>query len=427
MTLFPTYIGVDEALQHILALCPRLPPEQVSLHDAAERVLAANVVAGLSFPPFANSAMDGFAARFADLLPGESTAPPLRVIGESVAGRGFAGKVAPGTAVRIMTGAEVPPGADTVVPIEESTPGEGDSILLHPRAAKPGQHIRQVGSDVTAGETVLHAGRVLHAAELALLAALGVAEIAVARRPRVALIATGNEVVPAGAPIEHSQVRDANTPLLAALVKRCGGLPIPLEIARDTETSLMQRLREALTHAPDLILTTAGVSVGDYDRVKEVLTANGSIAFWKVRMKPGKPLVAGLLRQEEHRGDGEKSVPMLGLPGNPASAFTSGEVFVRPALLHMQGRSAVLPRVRARLDAAVKGTTRQAYHPVCLYYDADQGHYGAALCGQGRDSHAISTLVEANSLLMVPEQGGYRVGEMVEVVPFAAWRAEESY
>ncbi|NJN67255.1 MAG: molybdopterin molybdotransferase MoeA [Chloroflexaceae bacterium] len=447
---YPTSLSVDEALRQVLAICPRLPSELVALGDAAERVLAADVVAGFSLPSFANAAMDGFAVRSADVLAGSApsgsspAACPLRVVGESVAGHGFAGEVEDGTAVRIMTGAAVPVGADAVVPLEETMPGEGgeEKMVWIPRqAVRPGQHLRQVGEDVAAGATVLRAGRVLAPQDIGLLAALGVAEVAVVRRPRVAILATGDELVPVGAPMEPGpgQVRDTNTPMLVALVTRYGGIPMALGIARDTEASLWQRLQEAFDYSPDLLLTTAGVSVGDYDLVKEVLALRGTIVFWKVRMKPGKPLVAGVLEVPDVPGVGQRqgtrheeqrrTVPMLGLPGNPSSAFTVSEVFVRSALRHMQGRGACPPRVWARLDEAVQGTTRQSYLPVRVYA-TDRG-YGVARCGVGRGSHAISTLVEANSLLMVPAQGGYRAGEMVEVVPLAGWgegaeeRAEE--
>jgi molybdopterin molybdotransferase len=420
---FPAYVSVDDALRHILSICPRLPTERVSPGDGAERVLATDVVAPISLPAFANAAMDGFAVRSEDVTADNALAGPapaacsLRVIGESVAGGGVAGRVEPGTTVRIMTGAMVPLGADAVVPIEETTPGEKGCILVQPHSARAGRYIRQVGEDVSAGEIILRAGRVLAPQDIGLLAMPGVEKVAVVRRPRVAILATGDEVVPADAPIEPGQVRNANTPMLAALINRYGGIPLTLGIAHDTEASLVRWLQEAFALAPDLILTTAGVSVGDYDLVKTVLDKMGTIVFWKVQMKPGKPLVAGLLHGPE--SGKQRVVPMLGLPGNPFSAFVSSEVFVRAALLHMQGRQPVLPRIQARLDEDVKGTNRRAYIPVRVSL-AEQG-YGVALCGAGRGSHAMSRLVEANGLLAVPAQSSYHTGETVEVLLLTRW------
>ena len=315
-------LSVDEAQARVLAQIPRLPAERVALGEAAGRVLATTIVAGRALPPFDNSAMDGYAVRAADLSPTGVTR--LRRVGESRAGSREPAPVAEGEAARILTGAPMPPGADTVV-MQENVSLEGDAVIVH-QAPRAGAHVRFVGEDVEAGATTLEAGAELGPGEIGLLAALGVAFVEVIGRPRVGILATGDELREVDEPLENGQIVTSNSYALAAQVAAAGGIPVPLGIARDDEADIAARVRRGLR--TDLVLTSGGVSVGDYDLVRKVLESLGwKSDFWKVRMRPGKPIAFGQL------GD----VPVLGLPGNPASSMVCFELFARPAIRAMAG------------------------------------------------------------------------------------------
>jgi molybdopterin molybdotransferase len=303
---------------------------RVPLAEALGSVLAVDVIAGKSVPAFPNAAMDGFAVRAGETLCASAERPVrLRVIGEAAAGYQCASVVTPGTAIRIMTGAPVPTGADAVVRFEETDEatgavrhGPGDTVAIM-TAARPGENVRPIGEDVAAGATVLMAGTRVRPAEIGVLATLNRTQATVHRRPRVGILATGDEVVDAGEPLGPGQIRNSNAPLLAALVTRCGGEVVPLGTARDSEDDLRRRLAQA--DGLDLLLTTGGVSVGDYDLVKQVLQAEGRIDLWEVRIKPGKPLAFGCLGR----------TPVLGLPGNPVAAAVAFEQFARPVIRKM--------------------------------------------------------------------------------------------
>lgn len=391
-------LTVDEALSKLFALCPAVDAETVPLRRAAGRVLLADAVARLTQPPFAASAMDGYAIREADNVKGTR----LAVIGEAAAGRGFAGSVGAGQAVRIFTGAPVPEGAERVV-LQEDVTREGDTITLGDRL-ETGANIRPAGQDFRAGDR-LAAPRRLSPADLGLAAAMNVAEVSVARRPAVALIATGDELVMPGEPPGPDQIVASNSFALAAMAEAEGAEVRLLPIARDTEESLRYTL--SLAADADMIVTIGGASVGDHDIVGKVAGDLGlERAFWRIAMRPGKPLMAGRLG---------RSV-MLGLPGNPVSSIVCGHLFMLPMIRAMQGLPArAASRQRARLGQPVAA-------------NGPREHYMRARLRPGiglteivpferQDSALLSILTEADALLVRPIGDGPRTaGDEVEYI-----------
>jgi len=394
-------LSVEEAREHILATVQVLEPERVPILEAVDRVLAEPVVADRDIPPLSNSAMDGYAVRGADV----AQAPVrLRVVGEAPAGYVARERVEPGTAVRIMTGAPIPQGADTVVRFEDTRQGDGWVEVLKPIAT--GRNVRPAGEDVRAGQVVLSPGKVLRPQEIGMLAAVGRTEVAVIRRPRVAILATGDEVVPPDQPPGPAQIRDANSYTVSALVRRFGGVPLLLGVARDQEELVRQGVREALERRADLIITSGGVSVGDFDLVKQVLAAEGEMHFWSLNMKPGRPLAFGVVA----------GVPLLGLPGNPVSAMVGTMMFARPALLKMQGFSEwPWPSVQARLlDPIPRKDERRHYVRVRLQGTGEG--YEARLTGD-QGSGILNSLVQADGLAVLPEGVDHLpAGTVVEVL-----------
>jgi len=330
-------MSADDALARILAGVPTLPAVQTPLLDALGLVLAEDITAERDVPPFRNSAMDGYAVRGDDVV---SAPVELRVVGEVAAG-GFPDReVGPGEAMRIMTGAPVPDGADTVVRVED-TDNASDIVTITASTPK-GMAIRHAGEDLQKGERILEAGTVLRAAEIGLLASVGRARVRVRKRPRIAVFSTGDELVDLDAPLERGKIRDSNRYTLASAVRAAGAEPWVGGIVPDSPEALRAALREGL--AADAIVTSGGVSVGDHDHLKPVLAELGTIDFWAIAIRPGRPLAFGELT------DGERHVPIFGLPGNTVSALVTFEIFVRPALLRMQGRANVArPRAKARL------------------------------------------------------------------------------
>src|SRR2546430_3410819 len=333
----PKLMNADDALARILASVPGLPAVDAPLLDALGLVLAEDIAADRDVPPFRNSAMDGYAVRGDDVA---SAPVELRVVGEVAAGAFPDRAVGPGEAMRIMTGAPIPDGADTVVRVED-TDNASDVVTI--TAATPkGMATRQAGEDLRQGETILQTGTVLRPAEIGLLASVGRANVRVRKRPRVAVFSTGDEIVDLDQPMDRGQIRDSNRYTLASAIRAAGAEPWVRGIVRDSPDALRAALREAL--AADAIVTSSGVSVGDHDHLKPVLSELGTIDFWAIAIRPGRPLAFGELR------DGERRVPIFGLPGNTVSALLTFEIFVRPALLRMQGRANVSrPRVKARL------------------------------------------------------------------------------
>jgi molybdopterin molybdotransferase len=382
-------LSVEEALDRVLATVRVLEPERVDLLQAAGRVLAESVATDRDIPPLTNSAMDGYAVRGTDLV---GVQPPvrLRVVGEVAAGHVPSVAVASGQAVRIMTGAPVPEGANTVVRFED-TRLDGDTVEIL-KAPQPGANVRRAGEDVRAGQVVLQPGAVLRPQEIGMLAAVGCLEVAVVRRPQVAVLATGDEVVPPDQPPGPGQIRDANSYTVAAQVQACSGVPFILGVARDREALVRQGMREALDRRADFIITSGGVSVGDFDLVKQVLATEGEIHFWSLNMKPGRPLAFGVVG----------GVPLLGLPGNPVAAMISTELFARPALLKMQGfTNWSQPTVLARLTQPVARKDGRRHYLRVQLRETESG-YEATLTGD-QGSGILNSLVQADGLAVIPE------------------------
>ena len=387
-------LSVEEALERILQAFHPLEPERVPILKALGRVLAEDVHADVDIPPHSNSSMDGYAVLAADTAGAGPGAPVrLRVVDELAAGYVTETAVTPGTAIRIMTGAPIPPGADAVVKVEDTASG-ADWVDVFAEAPV-GQYIRPAGEDVHKGELVLPEGTLVRSQEIGMLATLGCKEVSAVRRPRVAILATGDEVIEIDEPLAPGQIRNSNSYSNAAQVIRCGGVPIMLGIARDKVQDLTEKIRAGLAQKVDLFLTSGGVSVGDFDIVKDVLAAEGTIGFWRVRMKPGKPLAFGQIR----------GVPVLGLPGNPVSVMVSFEMFVRPAILKMLGWADWRrPTVEATLMDEIKHKdTRRHYVRVRVERDREPtGEHRAYLTG-GQGSGILSSMVKANGLAIIPE------------------------
>ena len=412
-------LPVEDALARVLALCAPLAPETKPPDAAGGQVLAQDVVAPFDLPPADNTAMDGYAVRAADTHGATPQTPiPLKVIGQLPAGSLYNGPaLAAGQALRIMTGAPIPPGADAVVPFEETAEPDRDPAAPMPatvqirKAADGGANVRRRGDDVVSGETILRTGMRLGPAQIAVLASLGMARMQVIRRPRVAILATGDELVPVGQPLPPGKIYDSNTAGVAAQVREFGGDPVRLGIARDTLDDVRTKLRAALPTA-DLIVTSAGVSRGDYDVVKEALVREGAIQFWTVRMRPGKPLAFGTFSVPDGR-----TVPHLGLPGNPVSSLVVFELFGRAAIHTLLGRPPSPRRsVRAVLHDRIQNQDgRRVYARVSATQDA-QGDWHARFAG-GQGSHVLSALAAANGLAVCPEDvAAIEAGETCEVI-----------
>ena len=386
-------LSAAEAALRILGDVRRQPALRMPLDDALDSVLAEDVISPLDIPAWTNSAMDGYAARGNDVR-GASTERPvrLRVVEQLPAGAFPTRPLGPGEVARIFTGGPLPDGADTVIRQEDTD--EGKEIVTIVRDRDVGVNIRRAGEDIRRGMTVLAAGKDLGPAELGVLASLAVAQPLVYRRPRVAILASGDEIVDVDRPEEILSGRktaSSNTHTLAALVRRSGGEPVNLGIAPDTPESLREHLRRALDC--DLLVTTAGISVGEHDYVRSVLTELGAEQrFWKVRMRPGAPVGFGLLR----------GIPWIGLPGNPVSTMVTFELFVRPAIRKMSGRS--LPFRRAapvRMAEPVSLKPKLQHFLRGIVSDGPQGPEARLTGPQG--SGILTSMVLANALLVIPE------------------------
>ena len=413
-------LSVEQALERVLALVHELSAAGVPLLDADGLTLARDVHASFDIPSLPNSAMDGYAVRAADVASAsEATPVTLAVAGQVQAGALADVPVTVGHAVRIMTGAPVPDGADAIVPFEltdevaRRAAGEPlTSIAVH-IAPDAGEHIRPAGEDVTSGDLVMRKGRVLDPPAIGLLASLGYAEAPVVRRPRIAVLATGDEVQDPSEPREAGRLYDSNSYGAAAALRRWGAEPVMLGIARDNMTELRAKLREGLD--ADMLITSAGVSAGAFDMVKEALAELGSIDFWAVRMRPARPLAFGLLDAP----DGRK-VPLLGLPGNPVSALVALVEFARPAIAKMRGTEPrPLPTVRAVLDDTIHNNDgRRVYARVTIERRADGLH--ARLTG-AQGSNLLTSMELAHGLAICPEDQAERKAGETAVVQLLDW------
>ena len=414
-------LPVEDAAERILSFCRRLPAETRPIEAAVGQVLATDITAPFDIPPHDNTAMDGYAVQSASTNGAAESRPQrLDVIGELAAGYLFEGTVGPGQAVRIMTGAPMPDGADTIVPFEETdevglrAPGQ-EHETIHDvgilKAAAVGNNIRRRGEDVRRGQQVLSAGAVLRGPEVAVLASLGVREVEVIRRPQVAILSTGDELLTPGDPPAAGKIYDSNSFGLSALVTQYGGVAQRFGIAADTIPALTARINEALATC-DLVITSAGVSRGDFDVVKEVLAREGAINFWTVRMKPGKPLAFG----EFEAPDGRR-VPHIGLPGNPVSSLLAFELFGRLAIYQMMGRQPQpRPTLRAIADEDIVNTDwRRVYARAILHQDAD-GRWHARLTGP-QGSGVLTSMALANGYAVCPEdRERIHAGEECDVI-----------
>lgn len=366
--------------------------------------LVDGVVASEAVPPWANTAMDGYAVRAPDTAGAPVT---LRVTGTLLAGDApDAVAVGAGEAVRIMTGAPIPAGADAVVMVERTRPAPEPGAVVVEEQARPGDHIRPAGSDVRAGDTVLEAGTELGPVHLGLLAGIGVAEVGVRRRPRVGVMSTGDELVGGAAPLRPGQIRDANRPMLLALVAQADCRPVDLGIVGDDEAALTRALQGALGRC-DAVISSGGVSVGDVDLVKVVLDRLGDMSWMQIAIKPAKPLAFGVIGE----------VPVFGLPGNPVSSLVSFELFARPGLRQMMGHDPATDRrwATATLDEPLRRRSDGKLHLLRVALRRSGGRLWARSAG-GQGSHQLAAAARAEGLAAVPDGEGLDRGEEVEVL-----------
>ena len=394
-------VEVREALALVLGECAPFRPEPFALEDALGLVLAEDAISDVDSPPFTKSLMDGFAVRALDLPDGTGM---LRIVEEVTAGRVPTRPVGAGEATRIMTGAPIPAGADSVVRIEEcEIDAAAGTVRVVAPPFKPGTNVIEQGMALRRGERILPAGRLLRPQELGALAELGSPRVQARRRPRVAVLATGDELVPISATPGPGQIRNSNETMLVAQIRRAGAEPVALGIARDHRDELAEKIREGLRH--DVLVLSGGVSAGVLDLVpSELASAGVRQVFHRVNVKPGKPVWYGR----------SASCHVFGLPGNPVSSMVCFELFTRPAIRRLMGFDRAAPQpIRARLAAAhVARGDRPTYHPSRLQW-TDTGPVVDPVVWQG--SSDLRATVEASAMALFPHEGTYRAGDVVEV------------
>jgi len=392
-----TLLTVDEARARILSKFQPLSSELISLTQSANRILARDVIAADDLPLFDNSSMDGFAIRALDSSNAAPASPlTLSVVADIPAGSSPTIFLAPGQAARIMTGAKLPKGADAVIPVEETDFNNRDAGSTAPKqiriekSIQSGENVRPRGMDVHAGDVVLHKGQRINPQTAGILAMLGFSNIEVYKRPRAALLSSGDELLEVNAPLESGKIRDSNSYMLAALIESTNAEVIRLGVAKDTRASVTNLIEQAVEQSVDLIISSAGVSVGAFDYVKEIVESNGTLDFWRVNMRPGKPLAFG----------NYKNIPFIGLPGNPVSAFVGFEVFVRETLGRLSGNpDGNRLTVRVRCEEDVMSDGRESYLRAKL--NIQNGVYIAKLTGHQGSGNLLS-LVQADALLIIP-------------------------
>jgi len=401
-------ISVEQALEKVLSYVAVLGEEECPILDCPGQVLAEDIYSSINVPPLDNTAMDGYAVRSRDTLGASQQSPQLlQIIDTLPAGSIPKKKVTTGTAVRIMTGAPIPAGADSVVKFEDTDESQRKGNIteigiLH--EVKAGTNIRRAAEDIAQGSLVLTAGTVIRPSEVGVLASLGRSTVKVIRRPVVAILATGNELVDINQPLPPGKIYNSNSYGVAAQVRRYGGIPRIIGVSLDTEDSLMAKLRMALDS--DMLITTGGVSMGDYDVVKDILAREGEIVFWQVRMKPGKPLAFGRI----------KEIPHLGLPGNPVSSMITFELFARPAILKMLGKKDLAkPTIEAIIEnPVVNNDGRRIFARAVV--EKRNGQYFARLTGP-QGSGILTSMTLANGLVIVPEdKADVAAGDTVQVM-----------
>ena len=402
-------ISVEEALEKVLSCVSVLDRGEKPILQCLGQVLDEDVYSSIDVPPLDNSAMDGYAVRAEDTTGAAPSSPVyLNVIGEVKAGDIPKEEVGALSALRIMTGAPIPRGADSVVQFEDT-----DEALRRERPpfqigilhqVTKGQNVRRAGEDIARGQLVLKRGAVLRPAEIGVIASLGKETTWVIRRPVVAIIATGDELAALGQPLPEGKIYNSNSFSVAAQVLRYGGIPQILGIARDRVKDIKDKIKEALS--ADLLLTSGGVSMGNYDLVKDVLAKQGEVSFWTVRMKPGKPLAFGMI----------KGVPHLGLPGNPVSSMITFELFARPAILKMMGKKNLSkPTIEATLEGHIKNTDGRRIFARAIV-SREGNRYLARIAGP-QGSGILTSMSRANGLVIVPEDvEAVEEGETVEVL-----------
>jgi len=396
-------ISVKEALDNILPFIKPLGAEKVSLLEALGRVIAEDVHAPRDLPPYDNSGMDGYAVRHEDIQNASSDHPiRLEVIADLPAGFISSKTIEKGQAIRIMTGAPIPKGADTVIPIEDTQKEDKEVLILRPAAF--GIYIRRAGEDVKKGDKVISIGDLIRPAEVGMLASVGRSSISVYQRPLVAILCTGEELVDVDEGMDEVKIISSNSYTLAAQVKECGAIPIQLGIAKDRKEEIQEKLQEGIR--ADVLISSAGISVGDYDFVKDALSDLGmKMVFWKVAMKPGKPVAFWTM-------DGK---PVFSLPGNPVSSMVSFEQFVRPSLLKMMGyRQIFRPVIEAILKEDIRKEPGRR-HFIRAFVSFEKEHYVATTTGD-QGSGILRSMVKANGLIIIPEDEGIvKAGEKVRV------------
>jgi molybdopterin molybdotransferase len=402
----PNAMPVEAAQDFIARLVPRVEAvESVALRSALGRVLARDVVSAIDVPAHDNSAMDGYALRGSDLAASGDTM--LHVAGTGLAGAAFAGSVPAGHCLRIMTGAVMPAGLDTVVP-QEFTRIEGDRVVVPAGAVRTGDNRRLRGEDLAQGQPALRAGRVLRPADLGLLASLGEAEVPVRRRLRVAFFSTGDELRSIGEPLDEGCVYDSNRYTIWGMLQRLGCEVLDLGVVRDDPAALRAAFASAAASA-DAVITSGGVSVGEADHTKQIMAELGDVLFWRIAMRPGRPMAIGRIG----------SSILFGLPGNPVAVMVTFYAFVRDALLAMSGAApAPLPLLRARCTTALRKKPGRTEYQRGIVSRAADGHWQVAITGS-QGSGILSSMSAANGMVLLGHaQGSVAVGDEVDVVPF---------